>query len=266
MRLRRRRLLSALRPDEICPTLVNFPHFGVGDFACFGDGSSPGAPGGPIARSASVPDDVIHPHPRFATLTANIRERRGETVRATPPRFFDEKTPADANPHVEGVDAMAYGMGACCLQVTFQARDATEARYRRAERNATCPLVLPLTCHSRGLIPTLQTSGETELVRPRSDPRARKVLLRPARGARAGDARAHGCEPLLARRLGGDGRALGRHRGVRRRPPARGGRPRVLGAGRAPRGRGRAASAAVALRQHFKIRVRVRDRSRARRG
>mmetsp|Transcript_5590 Transcript_5590/g.17365 ORF Transcript_5590/g.17365 Transcript_5590/m.17365 type:complete len:439 (+) Transcript_5590:300-1616(+) len=89
------------------------------------------------------------------------------------------------------------------------------------------------------------------------------VLLRPARGARAGDARAHGCEPLLARRLGGDGRALGRHRGVRRRPPARGGRPRILGAGRAPRGRGRAASAAVALRQHFKIRVRVRDRREA---
>mmetsp|Transcript_29566 Transcript_29566/g.91412 ORF Transcript_29566/g.91412 Transcript_29566/m.91412 type:complete len:721 (+) Transcript_29566:50-2212(+) len=148
MRLRRRRLLSALRPDEICPTLVNFPHFGVGDFACFGDGSSPGAPGGPIARSASVPDDVIHPHPRFATLTANIRERRGETVRATPPRFFDEKTPADANPHVEGVDAMAYGMGACCLQVTFQARDATEARYCYDQLAALAPVMLALTAAS----------------------------------------------------------------------------------------------------------------------
>ena len=48
-------------------------------------------------------------------------------MRARPPRFVDKNTPRDASPVIEGLDAMAYGMGACCVQVTFQARDSTEA-------------------------------------------------------------------------------------------------------------------------------------------
>ncbi|CAN0540987.1 unnamed protein product, partial [Scytosiphon promiscuus] len=40
----------------------------------------PASPEGPIAQSQYVPDSVINPHPRFAALTANIRERRGRKV------------------------------------------------------------------------------------------------------------------------------------------------------------------------------------------
>jgi hypothetical protein len=49
MRLRRARLLAALRPDEIAPTMVNFPLLGVGDFAGAGLKT-----GGPAAASRCV--------------------------------------------------------------------------------------------------------------------------------------------------------------------------------------------------------------------
>ena len=62
-----------------------------------------------------------------------------------PPRFLDSKTPKDAPRVIEGLDAMAYGMGCCCLQVTFQARDATEARYCYDQLAALAPVMLALT-------------------------------------------------------------------------------------------------------------------------
>ena len=37
---------------------------------------------------------------------------------------------------------MAYGMGACCVQVTFQARDSTEARYCYDQLAALAPVML----------------------------------------------------------------------------------------------------------------------------
>lgn len=141
MRLRRRRLVSMLKDDEICPTMVHFPRFGVDEF-CW----PPGDDTFDVAHSASVPDRIINPHPRFAALTANIRSRRGdENVEARPPRFFDTRTPSDLKPHIEGLDAMAYGMGCCCLQVTFQARDAQEARYVYDQLAALAPVMLALT-------------------------------------------------------------------------------------------------------------------------
>ena len=43
---------------------------------------------------------------------------------------------------------MAYGMGACCVQVTFQARDSTEARYCYDQLAALAPVMLALTAAS----------------------------------------------------------------------------------------------------------------------
>jgi hypothetical protein len=51
MRLRRRRLLAELDEDEICPTLVTFPGFGVGDFC---DGVADLAPNGPVAHRVKI--------------------------------------------------------------------------------------------------------------------------------------------------------------------------------------------------------------------
>lgn len=79
MRLRRARLLSALQPGEIAPTVVSFPLMGVGDFV------RPAAPpGGRASCSTQVPDSCINPHPRFGTLTANIRSRRGSKALRAP--------------------------------------------------------------------------------------------------------------------------------------------------------------------------------------
>merc|ERR1719183_1333183 len=87
MRLRRARVLAALKPNEIAPTVVNFPLMGVGEF------THPPAPaGGPASESDSVPDTVINKHPRFGTLTSNIRARRGSKVDIRIPQFKDDQT------------------------------------------------------------------------------------------------------------------------------------------------------------------------------
>eukprot|EP00586_Coscinodiscus_wailesii_P019552 CAMPEP_0172506918 /NCGR_PEP_ID=MMETSP1066-20121228/199582_1 /TAXON_ID=671091 /ORGANISM="Coscinodiscus wailesii, Strain CCMP2513" /LENGTH=921 /DNA_ID=CAMNT_0013284207 /DNA_START=183 /DNA_END=2948 /DNA_ORIENTATION=- len=94
MRLRRKRILSVLHPDEIAPTVSAFPLLGtLGD-----DGSVPATPvGGSKSESAYIGDGIINPHPRFGTLTANIRKRRGEKVSIRVPLFRDVNTPEYAD-------------------------------------------------------------------------------------------------------------------------------------------------------------------------
>lgn len=155
MMMRRSRLLSCLRPDEIVPTLSCFPMLGVGNstYPHF-------APTGPAAQSLFIPDDAIFPHPRFPTLTANIRKRRGEKVKIARPKFIDVKTKvdnskgpdfvpttvdeADALPYVYA-DAMAFGMGCCSLQTTFQAKDLAESRHLYDHLASLTPVMLALT-------------------------------------------------------------------------------------------------------------------------
>eukprot|EP00752_Nemacystus_decipiens_P010042 g8955.t1 len=252
MRLRRKRILSVLRPGEVAPTMTCFPLMGVGDFVSpsDADGDTPldaptavtdikmpsasslprhGAPGdsskwhvrGPVANSAYIPDAVINPHPRFGALTKNIRARRGHNVDIRIPLFRDTNTPEfrgeaavlppppgaapvghptpvspthgraagharvrlesldekhtvegldfdstaskggvaaststaaeggdggdmENTPHVH-MDAMAFGMGCCCLQVTFQARDVEESRYMYDQLAVLSPVMLALT-------------------------------------------------------------------------------------------------------------------------
>lgn len=141
MRLRRARLLAALKPNEIAPTVVMFPLMGVGEFT-----DPPCPPGGPASESTSVPDAVINEHPRFGTLTANIRNRRGNKVDIRMPQFKDVKTPLvdGVVPDIE-MDCMAYGMGCCCLQVTFQASDIDESRFLYNQLAPVGPIMMALT-------------------------------------------------------------------------------------------------------------------------
>ncbi|CBN79467.1 Glutamate cysteine ligase [Ectocarpus siliculosus] len=185
MRLRRKRILSVLRPGEVAPTMTCFPLMGVGDFVA-SSAVPPSASDsserpssrwhvrGPVANSAYIPDVVINPHPRFGALTKNIRARRGNNVDIRIPLFRDENTPefhgGEAalppppgaappaacpinptqglekahGPHVH-MDAMAFGMGCCCLQVTFQARDVDESRYMYDQLAVLSPVMLALT-------------------------------------------------------------------------------------------------------------------------
>eukprot|EP00931_Biecheleriopsis_adriatica_P051184 TRINITY_DN29664_c0_g1_i1.p1 TRINITY_DN29664_c0_g1~~TRINITY_DN29664_c0_g1_i1.p1 ORF type:complete len:746 (+),score=151.03 TRINITY_DN29664_c0_g1_i1:66-2240(+) len=142
MRLRRGRLLTALKDDEIAPTMVAFPLLGVGDFV------HPAAPpGGQASESDYISDTCINPHPRFAALTGNIRQRRGSKVDIRIPLFKDAKTPefeSDSDPTIR-MDCMAFGMGCCCLQVTFQASDIDESRYLHDQLAVLTPIMMALT-------------------------------------------------------------------------------------------------------------------------
>src|SRR6185437_14223579 len=123
--------------------LTVFPLLGVGDFAYCSQGPVDPVQGR-VADSDYISDGVIGAHPRFATLTRNIRTRRGSRVDIRVPLFQDENTerdmtienareqaaleeamrardpalpphaprPADVDPLKEiHMDAMAFGMG-----------------------------------------------------------------------------------------------------------------------------------------------------------
>lgn len=155
MRIRRARILAALKPNEICPTVPCFPMMGVGDFAAPSHRLKPG-----LSDSLFIPDEIIHPAPRFAALVANIKRRRGSKVDIRVPRFKDVRTRKPQRPkgcpppstveeadEMEEVymDAMAFGMGCCCLQVTFQARDVPESRHLYDHLAVLGPMMLALT-------------------------------------------------------------------------------------------------------------------------
>ena len=155
MRIRRARLLAALAADEICPTVTVFPLMGVGSCS-----HPPADPKPGLSESLFVPDEVINPAPRFGALVANIRRRRGSKVDIRMPRFADEKTPAFERhagcppPETRAealqmeevyMDAMAFGMGCCCLQVTFQTRNVAESRHLFDQLAVLAPVMLALT-------------------------------------------------------------------------------------------------------------------------
>jgi hypothetical protein len=124
MRLRRKRLMTVLKDNEMAPTVSTFPMLG----AQGNDGSvPPTSVGGPQTESEYIGDGIINPHPRFGTLTANIRQRRGSKVSINVPLFRDINTPEYidfAMPHgdVEGCcgsdsqQLWRYGKGDLCTE------------------------------------------------------------------------------------------------------------------------------------------------------
>ena len=78
----------------------------------------------PYTKSIYLNDNIINKHPRFATLAKNIRERRGKKVEIKIPIFKDintnfKETPEEPYPNYVYMDAMGFGMGNCCVQVTL---------------------------------------------------------------------------------------------------------------------------------------------------
>lgn len=151
-------------PNESPITLTTFPRLGTKD-----DYIQPYyPPSGPALRSQFVPDEIANPHIRFPTLAANIRSRRGRKVELNVPVYKDLNTPspfkdptvnydlhiwpedddvrngAAKDDHVY-MDAMAFGMGSCCLQITFQAKNMTEGRRLYDQLSPLGPILLALT-------------------------------------------------------------------------------------------------------------------------
>lgn len=159
MALRRSIIQKQLGPSQRCVTMGNLPVMGLPGFVIGQDDTQDMAVRGPVAQSDFFPDSIINPHPRMPTLTGNIRRRRSEKVDIHMPLFEDENTaatPEEAGVDSNGMqepslqdgikmDAMAFGMGSCCLQVTLQARDVDEARVLYDQLGVMGPIMLALT-------------------------------------------------------------------------------------------------------------------------
>ncbi|CAL4058999.1 unnamed protein product, partial [Meganyctiphanes norvegica] len=117
----------------------------------------------PISHSLYFPDSAIRKsHPRWKTFTRNIRERRKEKVAINVSIYPDVNTvnpltrenynnedktmwassPKDSHIYM---DAMGFGSGMCCGQVTFQAEDIMEARILYDNLTPLCPIMLAMT-------------------------------------------------------------------------------------------------------------------------
>eukprot|EP01069_Polyplicarium_translucidae_P001979 Polyplicarium_translucidae@DN1877_c0_g1_i1.p1 len=147
--------------------------------------SPPAEPHPETSCSASrfIPDALINPHPRFATLVRNIRRRRGAKIFILAPLYKDSRTEKtkDAvfsmarplsdvdrfccdrlsrrtpNP-VEGhiyMDTFAFGMGMSCVQMTYLSPTISEARWLYDQFAVLSPLWLSLTASApyfRGML------------------------------------------------------------------------------------------------------------------
>lgn len=163
MKLRRYIAKKHMDPAQFPITLTTFPRLGLPDTL-----RPDYPPSGPALRSQFVPDEIANPHIRFPTLAANIRSRRGRKVELNVPVFKDKNTPSPFNdPTVNYdlhkwaedddvrngaakqdcvyMDAMAFGMGSCCLQITFQAKNIREGRTLYDQLSPLGPILLALT-------------------------------------------------------------------------------------------------------------------------
>ncbi|XP_075158520.1 glutamate--cysteine ligase-like [Haematobia irritans] len=154
MRYRREEVTELLDKDECVMSITNFPRLGCPEFTYPIYNPNPEDPNS-AAKSLYFPDEAIFPgHPRFKNLTRNIRMRRGEKVAIKLKVFKDENTkiPVEGSPPNEPdvvlLDAMGFGMGCCCLQLTFQACNITEARTLYDHLAPLCPIMLALTAAS----------------------------------------------------------------------------------------------------------------------
>nr|XP_031544503.1 glutamate--cysteine ligase catalytic subunit isoform X2 [Vicugna pacos] len=153
MRKRRQEATSLLGDNQAVCTITSFPRLGCPGFTL--PEFRPRPVEGGASKSLFFPDEAINKHPRFSTLTRNIRHRRGEKVVINVPIFKDKNTPSPfietfaeddeaakaAKPDHIYMDAMGFGMGNCCLQVTFQACSISEARYLYDQLATICPIV-----------------------------------------------------------------------------------------------------------------------------
>lgn len=162
--LRRRMELQNQLPENarLC-TMAAFPMLGCGTFT-----DPTIASNGPIAMSDTIGDECITPFVRFHSLTKNIRERRGKKVAI---RLHVER-PVDQELIV---DAMAYGMGCCSLQVTTQASCLTHALALHDAFAILSPIFLALSASTPALAGhVLQTDTRWHIISQAVDDRTEK--------------------------------------------------------------------------------------------
>lgn len=154
MKYRREEVAQLLREGESVMSITSFPRLGCPKFSFPSFDVQPNSSES-AAQSLFFPDEAIFSgHPRFKNLTRNIRLRRGEKVCINVPVYKDENTKypvlgaLPATPDHVYMDAMGFGMGNCCLQLTFQACNIMEARNLYDQLTPLCPIMLALTAAS----------------------------------------------------------------------------------------------------------------------
>lgn len=164
MVFRRKQVQELLETNEYVMTFSTFPLLGCPNFTwpnCIA------TPGRGITTSMFFPDNAIFPgHPRYAASIVNNRERRRVKSGANIPIYRDKHTPTpfkdtllnytvrDECIDVEKCGKWEHiyldGIGAACscLQVTFQARNLSEARKLYDQLAPVTPIVLALSASS----------------------------------------------------------------------------------------------------------------------
>ena len=107
----------------------------------------------PYTKSIFLNDNIINKHPRFGTLAKNIRERRGKKVEIKIPLFKDintnlEVTPEEPYKNFVYMDAMGFGMGNCCVQVTVGTCCLGSALYLYDELIPFTPILLAISSNT----------------------------------------------------------------------------------------------------------------------
>lgn len=86
-------------------------------------------------ESNYVPEISTNPHPRMISIAASVKERRGKKVDIQFPLYQDENTdmkastPLEPHPGMVHMDSMHFGMGCCCLQITYETININHSRY-----------------------------------------------------------------------------------------------------------------------------------------
>jgi len=162
MRKRRLQVEALLGKDEMLFSLTAFPRIGCPGF------TFPSYEPQPLTshtRSLFWPSEATTGHHRYRNMSKNIRCRRGQKVSVQVPIFKDENTvdPVKAEeailkgPGQEEVsmdvpkpwhiymDAMGFGHGLSCLQITFQACNVGEAKTLYDQLTPMCPIMQAMT-------------------------------------------------------------------------------------------------------------------------
>lgn len=167
LKQRRREVQALLADDELLLSISTFPRLG-----CDGFSWPIYAPNHrkSITGSLFLPDEIIYPHTRYSILTRDMmRHRRGKVTINVPIfkdidtasnfqedhtiilRYAADKNKAANHASLPGhiyMDAMAFGLGNCCLQITLQAYCLEEARILYDQLATFCPIMLALTAAS----------------------------------------------------------------------------------------------------------------------
>lgn len=119
-------------------SLSSFPNLGNGDFFFTNKSELYSVKDfekrNEASRSRMILDEMTNPHPRFPTMMRSVRERRGKKVDIRVPLFQDENTgdgkiDGDYTPGEIYMDSQHFGMGCCCLQITFETQNIEHAKF-----------------------------------------------------------------------------------------------------------------------------------------